>query len=488
MYADFLCDEGRFNEAVSVLVNLTKAGNRLWDKYCITSYSKRALFGRGVQKYMESHGKLVTPIGNLAYSGLVRAYVGMGTKKEAVAAYEKLSSSGKDLRHTPFGNRPPLLPYLLSSCQKGLLSLVEDQSYLQFNDSDFPLSEGNLAKVFYELGEYELTLSCCQKARTLTEPSQSKDTEAMDLFQSELSSLRLTGNALVMLGRENESYSYFFSFLKSLQRQEKILDKPFHEAKVFLGQYSFARLYYIYRSLGLLLAGQGNIDSAIECCKYCLELDPDYNCDQNIVGTLAELYQTKAFSASEDKATYRKWMDTAQECFDGVISRNIKLTPFVEAAFASFLSRTERPKDSIVHFEQLLDGADSVISFSVLDKPLVGAYLEREIQARGQLELPLKIDVYNQLAMAYLKCNELENAQESARRMEEYAAGFESSPHYPVVLSVLGYTYKEIGNERKAVKIFNAVLKMCPDHAPVKLALANCRTGEKEEQSSDQTL
>ena len=479
IYAYFLFEQGRLENAIHVLEQMTEEGERLWDEQIIISYHKSRLFGPGVQKYIESNGQLLAPIGNLAYSLLVRAYVAMGMKKKAVRAFEKFSTNGKDVRPL-FDSRPPSLPYLLSVCQKSLQSLIGDGFPLQLDDSEYPLSVENLARMYYELSEFELTLEYCNKAMMTTGSISSKESEQLDWVQRQLLLLRLAGNAVLMLERKNESYHYFNTFLKLLQYQTSILDLQFEEQHAILGQFFFANRYYVYRSLGMLLVGRGNIDGAISCYEYCLDLDRGYNCDQNLVGTLAELYQTKAFTTGkDDKVTHLRWMKKAQQCFDELIRRNTELTPFVEETFASFLFRTEQLQKAVFHFEHVLGGTENtLISFANEDKPLLSEYLQHEIEARSPLQLPLKIYVYNQAALTYWRLGKEDNVRETVVRMEEHVSHFRSSPHFPLILSALGYTYQQIGNKRKAAEIYTAVLEITPSHPPVKLALESCTTCE----------
>jgi tetratricopeptide (TPR) repeat protein len=210
-------------------------------------------------------------------------------------------------------------------------------------------------------------------------------------------------------------------------------------------------------------------------------LDEDFSFGQDVVATLAELYQVKALTTrSDDKyhtrsGSYTKWMNTAQACFEKLRQKTTKLTPFLERAVGSFLCRQERFIEAIPHFKNVLeDNDETVISFSGEDKPLVSVYLEREIEARGEIDLPLKIFVYYEVVCAYLKLNEVQNAQESVLQMEKHVALFESDPDYPLILSVLGYTHKEIENRERAVEIFVSVLEINPGHAPVTVALETC--------------
>ena len=487
MHANTLLREGRFKDAVRVLDQATGIGEELWHKFIIISYSKRLLYGAVVQQYIDSNGQLLTSRGNLVYSMLVQAYVAMGMKKAAVNAYEILSTSGGNVK-TGFEERAPWLPSLLGSCQKCLVSLIEDKRDLHIDDSDLPLAEEQLGNVYHKLGEYELALHYCNKARMSTKSPPAiprNESELFDRIQRELLTLHLAGNALVMLGRGNESYSYFIQFLQVLHIQTKILDQAFDKANSILAEYSFADVYYLYRALGIVLLGRAKIDGAVECYEYCLRLDQDCKNGQDLVATLAELYQSRAFTDGKDnKSTYQKWMKKALDCYERLLGKGMELNPFVEGTFGSLLSRMERFQEAASRFEHVLSTSDdTLISFSDVDKPLLMEQLRREIEARGSMVLPLKVYVYSQAALTYLRSGEIEKAQESARRMEEYTSGFgPNTPNISLILSVLGYTHNELGNKSKAAKLFNDVLKMEPGHGPVTIALESCTTCKEEKQ------
>ena len=478
-YASYICDQGRFAEASKVLEEVAAVGQTLWDMQITCPYSSRIIYCPTVKRYIEDHGELVTTAGILAYSTLVRAFVGMGKKREAVAACEKLSMNGEEIEI--FTKRPPFMQCLLGACHKALLSLVDDQSCLQFQNVVLPMSGSNLAKLYRELGVYEPTLEYCEKFGSSAAPLSSEPAGSLDSTPLTLSSSCLYGNALVELGKVDESHPFFINFLELLQSRDGILDKPFDTQKAILAQYSFANQYYVYDALGTLMSRRGNTDGAIECYEHCLDLDEDFSFGQDVVATLAELYQVKALTTrSDDKyhtqsGSYTKWMNTAQACFEKLRQKTTKLTPFLERAVGSFLCRQERFIEAIPHFKNVLeDNDETVISFSGEDKPLVSVYLEREIEARGEIDLPLKIFVYYEVVCAYLKLNEVQNAQESVLQMEKHVALFESDPDYPLILSVLGYTHKEIENRERAVEIFVSVLEINPGHAPVTVALETC--------------
>lgn len=149
-----------------------------------------------------------------------------------------------------------------------------------------------------------------------------------------------------------------------------------------------------------MLEHQDKVDGAIACYERCLGLDLVDDTDQNLVATLADLYQTKALTNGKDD--YQKWMDKAQECFQKLLSKNIKMTPFVESTFASFLSRTEHFVEAISHFEQVLASeTNAAIVSNRVDIPLVGLQMAQEMESRGKVCLPLKIDVYHQIVLGY---------------------------------------------------------------------------------------
>ena len=168
-------------------------------------------------------------------------------------------------------------------------------------------------------------------------------------------------------------------------------------------------------------------------------------------------------------------MNAAQECFENLLKKAGKFEPFVERAFATFLCRQERFEAAIFHFKNVLEEVDETeITFSFEDKPLVSAYLQREIEARGEVCLPLKIFVHHEIASAYLKLNRMEDCQESVQEMEAQMGLLACSPDYPLILSVLGYTHKEVGNKERAAENFAKVLEMIPEHEPVVDALESC--------------
>ncbi|XP_046862000.1 uncharacterized protein LOC124455394 [Xenia sp. Carnegie-2017] len=457
MYAYFLYDECRFREAEMILKQ-TVEDDKLWSREVFCEYSQRILFGSDIQFYVESFGELHTNMGNLAYSLLVRVYVQLGNKREAVISFDKLSTEGRDLQ-TGLGITTVCLSYLLEKSEKYLVSLIEEPGKLSFDESDFPLSTENLAKVYYELGEYAFTLNMCVTARKFTFLST----------ECQLSMARLEGNASVMFAESDTRHPYK-TFLHLLQQQEKIFNKSFDDQHAILSQYSFPKPYFIYSSLARMLDDK-KIDNKIACYEHCLRMDRGYDIDQNMVGTLTELYQAKAFTEGKnDKIVYQSWMEKAQTCFQKLLERKIKMTPFVEIVYASFLKRIKRFDEAIFLLEQIIskDKDDWSITFSEVDVPLFGVYVAQEIKARVKLSLPKQIFVYYQTVLVYLESGNLENAKECALRMETYV---NSLTYDTIVHSFLGYTFKEIGKKQKAQEILQLVLNKEPDNEPVKLAL-----------------
>ncbi|XP_028395686.1 uncharacterized protein LOC114519715 [Dendronephthya gigantea] len=473
MYANFLCNEGRFEEAIVVLNQAIEADDKLWSTTVICSFSQRVLYGSDVKKYIESDGELLTKMGNLAYTSLVRAYVQLGNGREACKALDILLKNGEDLPRSAIYTTS-CLSHLIAFCQKYLMSLIKDPSKLSFDDSEFPLSRGNFAKLYYELGEYELALNLCEEWFTVSQPTN--ETE----YLNKLSSVRVTADALVMMGRGDESIFFYRMFLVTLDQCEGILFKSFDEQHAIISQLSFPESRYVYLALGrMMLKHQDKIDDAIACYEHCVGLDPSDDSDLDWMGTLADLYQTKAFTnGKEDKAIYQKWMGKAQECFQKLINKNIKMTSLLLTTFASFLLRNKQFAEAISHFEELLAGeTNSVIFYAQVDIPLSGVHIAREIRERGTFCLEVKVHIYYLIALAYFQCGKIEKAQECALEMEKYIENFRCTPlYYLNGRSLLAYTYKETGNERKAMEILKKVLEIQPGNMPVKQALEECAT------------
>jgi tetratricopeptide (TPR) repeat protein len=175
-----------------------------------------------------------------------------------------------------------------------------------------------------------------------------------------MSCLRIAGNELVEMDRGNESDSYFTQFLAMLQRKEGFLDKPFHAQCATLAGYSFANQYYIFRSLGRIMACErGNLDGAIQCYERCLELDEDFTLHQNLVATLADLYQSKALTGDiENQDSCERQMNLALDLFQKLLQTTAELTPFVECSFGSLLLKLERYHEAVQHFENVIKRED----------------------------------------------------------------------------------------------------------------------------------
>jgi tetratricopeptide (TPR) repeat protein len=476
MYANFLCDESRFEEAIVVLKQVEEVSVTQWTRTVICLYSQRALYGAAIEKYIESHGELLTKMGVLACTSLYRAYIGLGDERKAAMENLRMRMYAKDL---------PASFICTTSCGFDLLSIyekhfprpVEEPGKLAFDEF-----LGSAIQLYYKPGEYEVTPKVYDVAISTASSSTNKKE-----FLDKLSNLRLSGNALVILGVGDKSYSYYGRFLEMLHQHEGILDKSFDEQLAILSQYTFPESFYVCQSLGMMLARQGKLDGAISCYELCLRRGSVCSIDQNFMATLSELYQTKALIEDKnDTVTYQLYMDLARGCFQKLLNKNKKMTPFFESTFASFLFRTEHFDEAISHFEQVLASeTNDEISLSEVDLPLFGVQIAREIQARVEVYLPLKIHVYHQMVRAYFKCGKVEKARESLLQMEEYVKNFASSLHYPIIRSMLGYTYKETGNERKAMEILKTVLETEPDNVPVKLALEECTTIEQTTSNSD---
>ena len=217
---------------------------------CDTSF-----YGAGVEKSVKIDGELFTTVGDVLYNLLVRAYVGMEKKKEAVATCEILTDVNfLDVHEASFGKRPSCKPYLVEDCHRELLSLLSEEDRHQFQNCDFPLSSANLAKLYYMLGEYEMAVKYFPE-----------NVEASEMLEMKISCLRLAGNELVDLKRGNDSISIFQQFLEILQVKEVFLDKPFNNQWKILQTYYFSNQYYLFRSLGRTHSERENIDAAIQC-------------------------------------------------------------------------------------------------------------------------------------------------------------------------------------------------------------------------------
>ena len=466
-YANFLCEQKRFSEANAVLRHINKLGKHIWDKCVFCAYFSRMFYGPGVQESVEVDGELVLTVGDIMYGTMVRVLIGMGKKKEAVAACENLA--GSTLVHELFsGKRRSCMPYIMEACHRELLSLVSDEDRKELEKCGFPLPSTNLFKLYHMLNESILALKYCPK-----------EMESSDLIEIKISCLCSAGNEMVNANRGNESHSYYMPFLAMLQTKEDFLDVPFNAQCEILRRYAFANQYYVFRSLGRMLCQRRNLDGAIECYKRCLDLDKDFTCDQDLVPTLAELYQSKALALTvdiKDQNSQKRLMDLALNLFQKLLYKTSGLTAFAECSYGSLLCKLERYDEAVKHFESVIQRADDkkFISFSDLDKPLVDIHLRREIEARGGITIPLKVQAFYELILTDVKCNEMGKAQDAVCQLEKYNTRFQSLPTYSLVLSVVGYAHKVTGDKEKAAEIFVSVLEFFPGHPPVAQALESC--------------
>ena len=469
-YANFLCERKRFEEALAVLEDMRNLGELLWNKYVYVEYFSCAFYGAGVEKSVKMDGELFTTVGNVLYNLLVRAYVGMGKQKEAVATCEILTDVDLlDVHEASFGKRPSCKPYLVEDCHRQLLSLLNEEGRHQFQNCDFPLSSTNLAKLYYMLREYQMAVKYLHM-----------DVESPEVLEMKISCLRLAGNELVDSNRGNESLSLFQQFLEMLQVKEAFLDKSFSGQCESVQIYSFANQYFLFRSLGLNHAKRENIDDAIQCYERCIELDEDFSFGQHIVATLSELYQIKALTVDLDNEDSRKvYMDLANELFQKLFLKTAELTTLVELSFASLLTRLDRCEEAVDHFYKVIGRANykSSVTFENVEKPLMDVYFRREIEALGSgVKIPIKVLALYELILTLVELNQIRKAQEAAllleRVVEEYPL---SLPVNELVThSMAGYAYMIIGNKEKAAEIFVSVLKMNPGHPPVTEALESC--------------
>ena len=476
-YLEMLSAENRLEEASDIITQIFEVGDKIWDMMVILPYSSR---DPCAQSYLSDHGEVVTTVGCLVYSTLLCVFLEMGKKKEAVETCEQLSKQGHDVDF--LFKRPSFMPYLLAYCQKMLVSSLEKKDNLHFQDSDFPLSDKNVAQVYYEMGEYEIALEYWEKALSFVGSLPSGLPQDMDLVQMKLDCLRLSGNALVLLGKGNYACSYYMSFLELLEAHDGILKKSFENQQMILGKYDFAGLYFVYRSLGILVCRAGDVDGAIKVYEYCTkDLNADYQYDHGLVATLAELYQTKAFATLDDDETaYLMWMNKAKTCFENYFQIEDNPATFVETAFGTLLYRLEEYHKAIFHLENVIQKNDkTIVQFSEEDIPLVGVDLAQEIEARKEIFLPLNIYARFVAASLYRKLNKTDKAEQVVCKIENLCSGLKSDPNYPLILSVLGYAHKDIGNDDKAAEIFRSVLDVQPGHIPVTIALQNCLSADK---------
>jgi tetratricopeptide (TPR) repeat protein len=466
-YANFLCEQKRFAEADVVLQGMNNLGKELSDKFVYCAYFSRVFYGPGIQNSVEVDGELLSTVEHCMYSTMVRVFVGLGKKREAVAACEKLTANPVVVHDAIHGKRPSSIPYLVEACHRELLSLLSDEDRKQLQNCEFPLSPANIFKLYYMLDGYTFALKY-----------YTNETQSPDLIEMKISCLRLAGNELVEMDRGNESLSYFTQFLAMLQTKEGFLDKPFHTQCAILARYSFANQYYIFRSLGWILACErGNLDGAIQCYERCLELDEDLTLGQRLVATLADLFQSKALTVDiENQDSCKRQMNLALNLFQKLLQTTAELTPFGECRFGSLLLDLERYHEAVEHFENIIKRADdervvSVIDYTDVDKPLFDVYLRREVEVRGSITIPVKVGAFYELILTYMKLNEVGKAQEVALRLENYVEHFQRSPETSLALFIVGYANKLIGNKEKAAEIFVSVLEVNPGHLPVIEAL-----------------
>ena len=466
-YANFLCEQKRFAEADVVLQGMNNLGKELSDKFVYCAYFSRVFYGPGIQNSVEVDGELLSTVEHCMYSTMVRVFVGLGKKREAVAACEKLTANPVVVHDAIHGKRPSSIPYLVEACHRELLSLLSDEDRKQLQNCEFPLSPANIFKLYYMLDGYTFALKY-----------YTNETQSPDLIEMKISCLRLAGNELVEMDRGNESLSYFTQFLAMLQTKEGFLDKPFHTQCAILARYSFANQYYIFRSLGWILACErGNLDGAIQCYERCLELDEDLTLGQRLVATLADLFQSKALTVDiENQDSCKRQMNLALNLFQKLLQTTAELTPFGECRFGSLLLDLERYHEAVEHFENIIKRADdepvvSVIDYTDVDKPLFDVYLRREVEVRGSITIPVKVGAFYELILTYMKLNEVGKAQEVALRLENYVERFQRSPETSLALSIVGYANKLIGNKEKAAEIFVSALEVNPGHLPVIEAL-----------------
>ena len=465
--AFWLVEENEFAEANVLLQELLEPGDKLANIPVVFGYFSRLFYGPLMKEYVEQHGECTTTLACVVYSLAVFVYAGLGMTSKAVLACEKLSTQ-RDLVRPMSTLQPSLTSYLLAACQRKLSFLVNDQNV---ENCDFPLSPINLAKLYYELMEYELVLKCCSEILESV-MSPSSELEPSDSNYLKLACLRIVGNTIIQLGNHDKCYSYFISFLEVLHSQMRILDLEFEAQCAVLDEYSFADRFYIMRLLGTLHAKRGNPDCAIKCYEKCFEDEENLESHQGLVGTLAELYQSKAQLAKEEKTAYTHWMKLARDLYERLFQKTTKLDQFVESSYGSFLCMSDRSREAIDYFLHVIEAPEDItVSFADEDKPLLDAHLAREIEVRTSISLPLNVFTYHQLCTAYVKTNEMEKAQESAVALEKYVCHLQSNSDYPLLLSVVGYTYKLIGNTKKAINVFVSVLEKMPGHPPVTEAL-----------------
>ena len=461
--ACWLWEENKLVEANVLLQELLDQGDKLANIPVALDYSSRFFYGPMIKNYIEEHGIVNATLACLVYSLAVFIYAELGMTNAAVLACEKLSSQ-RDLVLNVSVHQTSFVSYLLADCQRKLSLIVNDKN---LQKCDFPLSPINCANLYYELNEYELALNCCLEIlKSVTASSSEKD--GSDVSFRTLTCLRMVGNTYIQMGNQDKCYSYFLSFIKVLHSQTQILDLEFEKQCALLDKYSFADRFYIMRSLGISCAGHGNSSCAMRCYEKCLEEDRQLESHQDLVATLAELYQSKALLSKDDKSTYTWWIRLAHDLYTRLFQKTTTLIPFVESSYGLFLFRLDRHREAIDYLlNAIKTPEDTKISFADEDKPLLDAYLTREIEVRTSISLPLKVFVYHQLCTAYMKMSEIEKAQQSALALENCVSQLQSDSDYLLYLSVVGYSHKLIGNKEKAINVCVSVLEKIPNHPPV---------------------
>ena len=481
-YANFLCEQKRFAKADAVLQDMNNLGEELSEKSVYCDYFSRVFYGPGIQKSVEVDGELLSTVEHCMYSTMVRVFVGLGKKVEAVAACEKLTANPVVVHDAIDEKRPSSIPYLIEACHRELLSLLSDEDQKQLQYCEFPLSTANIFKLYYMLNQYTLALEY-----------YTDETQSPDMIEMQISCLRLAGNELVEMDREEDSmlcHLYLFQFLRMLQTKEGFLDKPFHAQCATFAGYSFANQHYIFRSLGVMMARErGNLDGAIQCYERCLELDEDLTLDQNLVAVLAQLYQLKALTVDiKYQDSSKRQMNLALNLFQKLLHKTTELTQFVECSFGSLLLKLQIYHEAVEHFENVIKrGGYSAMFYNQMlygdiDKPLLDVYLRREIEASGIIAIPLKVQAFYELISTYMKLNEVGKAQEVVLRLTDYVQRFQlTTTEYPLSLSIVGYANKLIGNKEKAAEIFVSALEIIPGHLCSTMVLVFVEMGKKRE-------
>ncbi|CAB3992656.1 tetratricopeptide repeat [Paramuricea clavata] len=175
-------------------------------------------------------------------------------------------------------------------------------------------------------------------------------------------------------------------------------------------------------------------------------------------------------------------MNLALDLFQKLLQKTTELTPFVECSFGSLLLKLERYHEAVEHFENVTKKADDeLLVYRDIDKPLVDVYFRREIEARGSITISVKVQALYELILTYMKLNEVGKAQEVALRLENYVELFQRTPKTSLVLSIVGYANKLIGDKEKAAEIFVSVLEIIPEHLCSTMVRVFVEMGKKKE-------